>query len=304
MDSIKSTAVPTVHGGVVTNPDGTNVGEGISSLPLPTGASTLAEQQSQTTLLSGITSIPQDEIKIGNRSGVIGWNKFGYRTGLTTSGGDETVWATTGNYTPATTAYTFDIAYDGTAGGTTDGAGTTGATELTFYYLDSDGNEVISTHTLGTDGADTTSFSGFGINRIAVSGTGTNDVNVSEILITHTTGGAKMAVVPAGEGVTQQAIFHVGSNHKAVAKFLKIAISSSSKTPTVLIKGWVYNRSIDSKFLVFREDIDTSVSLGIQIIDPIGFGLSATDVLFFTADSDANNVDVDVRFSLNEYQNT
>jgi hypothetical protein len=29
MDSIKSTSVPTVHGGVVTNPDGTDIGESL-----------------------------------------------------------------------------------------------------------------------------------------------------------------------------------------------------------------------------------------------------------------------------------
>lgn len=249
------------------------------------------------------STLPQDEIRIGRRAGVTGWNKFGYREGLTAAGGEEQIWATTGNFTPLASAETFDIAYDGTGGGSTDGAGTTGATELTFYYIDSDGNEAIATHTLGTDGDDTTSFSGLGINRVAVSATGTNDTNVSDITVTATTAGTKQAVVPAGGGVTQQAIFFVGSNHTAVAKYLFIDISSSAKTPVVLIKGYVYNRAVDSRYEVFRTKIDTSVELHRQITEPIGFNLNPTDVLYFVADSDSNSVDIVLRFSLNHYQN-
>ena len=51
-------------------------------------------------------SISQDEIRLGRRSGVVGWTKFGYRAGLTASAGEETVWETTGNFTPMTTATT------------------------------------------------------------------------------------------------------------------------------------------------------------------------------------------------------
>lgn len=47
MDTVKSVSNPNVHGGVVTNPDGTNIGSTApSSLPLPTGAATSANQTS------------------------------------------------------------------------------------------------------------------------------------------------------------------------------------------------------------------------------------------------------------------
>jgi len=141
----------------------------------------------------------QDEIRIGLRPGVTGWTKFGYRTDLQSASGEQTVWATTGNFTPLTSAETFDIAYDGTGGGSTDGAGTTGATELTFFYIDANGKEATATHTLGTDGDDTTSFTGFGINRCAVSASGSNDTNVSAITITATTAGTTQAIIPAAE---------------------------------------------------------------------------------------------------------
>lgn len=246
----------------------------------------------------------QDEVRIGRRTGIDGWNKFGYRTGLTAANGEETVWATTGNFTPLTSASTFTIAYDGTGGGSTDGTGTTGATELTFYYVDASGLPAIATHTLGTDGSDATSFTGLGINRIAVSATGTADKNNSAITVTATTGGTTQAIVPAGGSVTQQAIFFVGSNHDAVAKFLWINVASANKTATVLVKGYVYNRTVDTIFEVFRTKVDTAAELTQQINEPIGFNLSPTDVLYFVADTDTTGVDVVIRFSLNQYQRT
>lgn len=248
----------------------------------------------------------QDEIRIGRRSGVIGWTKFGYRTTLTAANGEETIWEASGNFTPMTTASTFDIAYDGTAGGSTDGSGTTGARELTFYYIDSDGLPATATHTLGTDGTDTTSFSGLGINRIAVSSTGTNDVNASDITITDTTGGTTQATVPGGQGVTQQAIFFTGSNHDAIGKYLFFNINkiSAGGNPRVTVKAYVYNRAIDCKFEVFRYTMDTSVENHVTIDEPIGFNLSPTDVLYFVADTDTNNTTISLRFSLNQYQRT
>ena len=254
----------------------------------------------------GISTRPslfQDEVRIGLRSGITGWNKFGYRTNLTATNGDETVWATSGNFTPLTTASTFTIAYDGTAGGSTDGAGTTGATALAFYYIDSSGLPAVATHTLETDGSDVTSFSGLGINRIAVSATGTNDVNASDITITATTGGTTQAFIPAGGGVTQQAIFFVGSNHTAVIKniFLNVAKPSGGNAK-VIIKGWAYNRGVDSLFELFRTGVNTATEQTVQINDDVGFVLNATDVFYFTADTDTNAADVNIRFSLREYQ--
>ena len=248
----------------------------------------------------------QDEVVIGRRSGVSAWNKFGYRTNLTAAGGDEMIESGGTITTPTilTSASTFTITYDGTGGGSTDGNGTTGATQLTFYYLDSNGEPAVAAHNLGTDGSDETSFSGLGINRIAVSATGSNDVNASAITITATTGGSVQAYIPAGQGVTQQLLFHVPTNGKAIAKFLFLAANKlSGSNPKVLFKGWVYNRSVDSRFEIFRHTMDTQSDNRLVIEDPIGFALSAGDVLYFTADTDQNNTVVEGRFSLNVYLN-
>lgn len=245
----------------------------------------------------------QDEVRRGKRSGVTGWNKFGYRNGLTSAGGEQTVWATTGNFTPMTTASTFTITYTG-GGGSNDGAGSTGATQLYIYYIDSNGLPAIAPHTLGSSGSDVTSFTGLGINRAVVSASGSVDFNNADITITETTGGTTQAVIPATESVTQQAIFFTGSNHTAVAKYLRINLTTSNKSPVVLVKAYVWNRTFNTRYLIFRESIDSAVDLLHELHDPIGFNLNSTDVLYFVADSDSNNVDISVRFSLNEYQNT
>jgi hypothetical protein len=246
----------------------------------------------------------QDEVRRGLRAGVTGWNKFGYRNGLTSGGGEESIWATTGNFSILTSPSTFTITYDGTSGGSTDGSGTTGATQLYFYYIDDDGLPAIRPHTLGTDGSDETSFSGLGINRCVVAASGALTYNASDITITATTGGTTQAVIPAEQSVTQQAIFFNGSNHIAIAKYLHIGLASSSKSPTVQIIGYVYNRQFSTRYEIFRTNIDTAVELSQDFIDPIGFPLTDTDVLYFVADSSANSVDVSIRFSLNMYQTT
>jgi hypothetical protein len=247
----------------------------------------------------------QDEISIGRRSGVTAWNKFAYREDVDSGDGDVLIIAdnTTNDLTILATASTFDIAYDGTGGGSTDGSGTTGATQLTFYYLDENGEAAVSAHNLGTDGNDTTSFSGLGINRIAVSATGSNKANASDITITATTGGSVQAFVPAGQSVTQQAIFHCPTNARGCAKFLFIGANKlSGSSPIILFKGIVFNRTVETNYEIFRHTLDTDTDTSLTLVDPINFALSQGDVLYFTADTNVNNTAVECRFSLNTYQ--
>jgi hypothetical protein len=244
----------------------------------------------------------QDEVRIGRRNGVQGWNKFGYRTNLQAANGFETIWATSGNFVPMTSAGTFNIEYTVSQDGIAASA-SAGALDLTFYYVNASGEQAIALHTLSSTGTDTTSFTGYGINRIAVSRTGAAEVNQSEILIRQTSGGQLQAVIPAGQGVTQQAIFFVGDDQDAVAKFLYFNCNklSGGSTPRTTVKGWAWNRNIQSKFEIFRHTIDSTVEETLQIIDPIGFNLSPTDVLYFEADTDTNNTEITMRFSLNLY---
>jgi len=240
-----------------------------------------------------------DEVVIGLRTGVRHFNKFSYRTGLTAANGEETIWATTGNFTPMTTASTFTIAYDAA----TDGLGTTGALTLFFDYLASDGMYATATHTLSNTGSDVTTFSGLGINRCAVSSSGAAQTNTNIITITETTGGTKQAVIPALSSTTQQAIYHTDHNSYAVGKFLWINTNKlSGSNPKITVKGYAFNRIIETRYEVFRVTIDTSVENTVPIVDPVGFRLSPSDVLYFVADTDTNNTLVNLRVSLLEYR--
>lgn len=243
-----------------------------------------------------------DEVLIGRRDGVSHFNKFGYRDGLTASGGEQTIWETTGNFVPMTVASTFTITYNNS----TDGSGTTGATQIYIYYIDANGLEQIAAHVLGSTGSDVTAFTGLGINRGTVSASGSANFNTNNITITETTGATKQAIIPAEESVTQQAIFFCDANSDSVAKFVYIHVNkiSGGGSPRVLIKGYIFNREFETRYQIFRSTIDTASDTTVTINEPVGFKLSPTDVLYFVADTDTNNTAVNLRFSLLEYKRT
>jgi len=245
-------------------------------------------------------TIPEDEAVISRRPGITPFTKFGYREGLTAANGEETIWETTGNFTPMTTASTFTITYNNS----TDGLGTTGALSLFIVYIDENGLKAESVHTLSNTGSDVTSFSGLGINRIAVSATGAAQTNTNTITVTETTGATKQAVIPAGQSVTQQAIYFTDSNSYAVGKMLWIHCNkiSGGGSPRILIKGYVFNRNVATRYEIFRVTIDTSTESHVNLYEDVGFRLTPTDVLYFVADTDTNNSAINVRFSLREYK--
>ena len=242
-----------------------------------------------------------DEVLTERRAGVSFFTKFGYRSTLSAAGGEETVWATTGNFTPMTTASTFTIAYNNT----TDGLGQNGALTLYFQYIDANGIDAVAVHTLGSSGSDVTSFTGLGINRVSVSSSGSADYNTNDITITETTGGTTQAFIPATQSVTQQAIFFTDANSYGVAKFLFFNVNKlSGSNPKVVVKAYVYNRNVATRYEVFRHTVDTQSENTVQITEPVGFRLSPSDVLYWVADTDQNNTIMSLRFSLFEYKIT
>jgi hypothetical protein len=251
-------------------------------------------------------SDPQDDISRNLRAGVTYLNKFGFRNSIDIADGDAMIIAddTTNTPTILTAASTFDIAYDGTAGGSTDGTGTTGATSLLITYLDENQKLQTATHVLGTDGTDTTSFSGLGINRAVVVASGSNNANASDITITATTGSSVQAFIPAGISVTQQVWGHIPTGSVGVAKFIFMSATKSSGggSPELDLKIFVYNRGVDTIYEVFRYHMDTSAETSLSIVDPINFVFSAGDVFWMTASTNANNTSALGRISLNIYE--
>lgn len=246
--------------------------------------------------------IPADDIVRGLRQGVQHFTKFGHRETLTAANGEETIWDSPGNFTPLSSAETFTITYNSTTDGSD--AGATGAKTLYFQYIDSNGLSAEAVHTLSNTGSDVTSFSGLGINRLSVSSTGSSDYNVNDITVTATTAGTNQAFIEAEHSVTQHLVYFTDSNSYAVGKFLWLSCNkiSGGGSPRVLVKAYVWNRNIATRFEIFRVTIDTSVTNIVQINEPVGFRLSPTDVVYFVADTDTNNTTITGRFSLVEYK--
>lgn len=170
--------------------------------------------------------------------------------------------------------------------------------------LDSDGNPAIAAHNLGTDGSDETSFSGYGINTLAVSASGSDDYNASAITVTHTSSGDTMSFIPATYGVSQQPIFHVGNNHNGLMKYLGFRVNrQSGGNPLVQVKGYVYNRNVATRYIVFDEDLDTTTNTEFEFNESkIGFALNASDTLYFEADTNRDNTIISLRMNVREYQ--
>lgn len=249
-------------------------------------------------------TITQDEISTGRRGGVTPFNKFAHRPVLDTADGSALVIADSNTNQPTllTSPETFTITYTQAS----DGSTAQGARNLYFYYIDSDGKQAVTAHTLGSDGSDVTSFSGYGINRVAVGSSGTTGTNGADITITHTTNTGVAAFIPAGAGVTQQAILFTPIDARAVAKNLLINITklSGGGTPRCTIKGWVWNRPIATKFEIFRYVMDTSVENHLAFYEDVNFPLTSGDVLWFEVSTTVNATVVgSFRFSANIYTN-
>lgn len=65
-----------------------------------------------------------------------------------------------------------------------------------------------------------------------------------------------------------------------------------------------WERNSFEHFEIFRVTVDTAVENTVGFVDDIGLRLNETDVVYFEATSNKDNTVVNMRFSLNQYQNT
>jgi|SRR5210317_625164 len=240
------------------------------------------------------------EVAQGVRQGHRTFNKFGYNLDVDTS--EEVISSFGGTYTPPTSATTLTIASTSTDDDG-DPAGT-GAQLIQITGIDANRKFQQETVTLdGTTNVVTTS-TWLGINRAAVALAGSGQVNAGTINITATTGGATLAQIPTGHGTTQQCIYHTQLQSVALADWLWINVNkiAPGTTPTVTIKGIAYNPTSNSRYEVFRANIDTAVENTVSINPEQPFVLSPGDVFYLTALSDTINTIVTARFSLIEVQ--
>jgi len=242
------------------------------------------------------------EEAIGRRQGSTLWNKFGYNDDVD-SAAAETVWSVGGLYSPPTTAYTLSIVSTSTDDDG-DPAGI-GANSVVVYGIDENRVDFVETVTLNGQTPVTTTNSCLGVNRMAVALAGSSQTNVGTITVTQTTDGRTMAHMPAGEGTTQQCIYHTPVNTLGVAEELILNVrklSGGGTDPRVTFKGWAFSPVSNCSYLVFQHRMDAGVENSVILSPKVPFVLTEQVVLYFNAESSVNDVAVNMRFSLVTYK--
>jgi len=231
----------------------------------------------------------------GLRQDATVWNKFGYNADVDT-GAQETICSFGGLYVAPTTAYTINIVSSDAADVNTTG---TGAWNVYIYGIDANRVEQEEIVNLNGVGTVTTTGSYLGINRAVVGYAGTGKANAGTITFTHSTGGQVLAEIPAGEGTTQQCIYHVPINEDGLAEELLINVNKlSGSSPIVTVRGMSFSPVSNCNYEVFRLNIDTAVENTFVMSPKIPFPLAEQDVFQLTAESTQNNTIVTARFSL------
>lgn len=236
------------------------------------------------------------EVAMGKRQGRTTWNQFGYNADIDAAA-SETIWAAGGTFNVMTTADTLSVV----SSSTNDTNGGTGANTIIIVGIDE--NYLSQTEVVTMNGTTpvTTSNQWLGINRVYVYVSGSLDANDGNITISDSgaTFGTQ-AYISSGESVTQQCIFHTQINHTFLADWLvmnALKVSGGGGSPRITIKGWSYSRFTDTKYEVFRFNIDTSVENTVELKPSQPFTITGREVFYLEASTDTNNTSISCRFS-------
>lgn len=237
------------------------------------------------------------EVALGRRQGASTWNKFGYNEDVDTASA-EVVASFGGAFNQKlASGETLDIV--SSSANDTNSSGT-GVRQVVIFGVDSNWDTV--TEVLAMNGLTTvtTTNSFLGVNRMTIYTSGTLDSNDGVITATATASGNVMAEMPAGEGTTQQCLFYVPQNHQFLATWLythAIKSSGGGSNPDVTFKAFVYSAVVDSKFEVFRDDIDLTIETSRQLTPSEPFVIGEKSIFWLEASTTANNTSVRGRFS-------
>ena len=235
------------------------------------------------------------EVAMSKRQGRSTWNKFGYNPDID-SAAEEIIAAFGGTFTIMTSDDTLDVV----SSDANDTSAGTGARTILITGIDENYNSQIEIVTMNGTSSVTTTNNWYGVNRVVVLSSGSNDANVGDITITDTTGSfGTQAAVPAEGSVTQQCIFHTPINHNFLNDFIAVNArkASGGGTPDVLVRLWSYSRVTDTNYEVWRKRMDISNQNNLEYMpsQPTVFG--GREVLYMTAETDTNNTEVTATFS-------
>lgn len=245
----------------------------------------------------------KSEVATGLRQGDTLWNKFGYNTDIDAAAA-ETVWAYGGTFSHMTAAATLNITSSSSAD-TNTGPGT-GLQRLLIYGIDANFESQVELINMNGTSTVTTTNTWRGVNRMVGYIHGSSETNVGNITATATGGGSTVqAYIPASEGVTQQAIFHVQANHTFVLSKLFLNVNKiSAGNPTVTLSVWVYSHVSNGKYKIFQYVMDVDVETHIELPFYEGFPVTEKSIIWVEADTDKNDTVVNVRFSGIEHRLT
>lgn len=239
------------------------------------------------------------EVAEGKRQGRTTWNKFGYNDDVDT-GTEEIIASFGGAFSKLSGTDTLEIV----STSSNDEITGTGARKIVIVGVDLNWDSL--TEEVDLDGVNPVSTNNefLGVNQVYVSESGSGETNEGSITIKGATQTAvTLAHIPIGEGISQEAIFYVKNNYIALADWLTLNASKASLIASeklVEIKGWVYNSQTNTKSLVYKKNINTSVNSFTELNPSQPFIINEKSILYFTATSDSNDTIVNLRFSLIE----
>lgn len=242
---------------------------------------------------------PDSETVLGLREGINPFLKFGYNEDVSSSG-EEVIAHFGGTFTPLSTATTLTVVSSSANDVATTG---TGARSLFIQGIDSDRRYQFEFVNLNGTSSVVTSNTWLGVNRIVVFSSGTGQTNEGDISCTATVGGSNQASIPAGTGVTQQAIYHNQDGHIGLIRRVSINVLklSGGAIPRVNIFINVWNPKItNTVYTVRRFKLDTSVSNDLERTYDIPIKLDPTDVVWLSATSTQNSTAIDAEIDIVE----
>ncbi len=220
--------------------------------------------------------------------------KFGYNKDLD-SAAEETVWAVGGEWAPTTDAELVDIASSSLNDVNVTG---TGAWLVLITGIADDYSEVTEYVNLnGTTTVQTVNEYRY-INRVAVAFSGSGQKNDGNITFNQTTSGASLAYIPAGESITQQAVYTVPLGYRAYLAgiFLSVGRTSGGSSPDVEFELYSFNPKSNTRYGISSFDLDEASQSDVYIPQPFANQTDEQSTLYINARTSTNNTKVFVKF--------
>lgn len=240
------------------------------------------------------------EVALGKREGYSSWNMFGSNSDVDT--GTEEIIASFGGAFNQKLASAKTLDVSSSSANDTNSSGT-GARQIKIYGVDANWDQIEETVNLNGVSTVTTSNTFFGVNRVQVILSGTGLTNEGVVTLAATTSGNTMGEIPAGKGVTQQCLFYVPRACTFLVNWLHInGIKPSGSDPKVNFYLKSHNTTTNTTEQHFHDGFDTAERSVFSDYLPEPIVFEEKEIVWMSADTDANNTEFRGRFSGKLYE--